>query len=324
LNLQIEKHEHNDITYPDGHRDQIDTVGYGGCSSQGYQCYPEFKTPKSWDGHWEQDIVDKRVIGGSVCTYINNEARHYESNHNCQIASDGTICNTECFEPNAGCPCYGIIYGRNNNTPLNTKPVFVKASYSTKPLPRCYCSSSPILIDLHGDGFQLTDTTRGVRFDFNADGTINGRLSWTAAGADDAWLALDRNGNGRIDSGQELFGNATAQPAPQEGEERHGFRALAVFDQAEQGGNEDGVIDNRDAVYARLRLWQDANHNGVSEAIELHPLTAPDVAAIELDYRESKRTDEYGNAFRYRAKVRDAKGARVGRWAWDVFLVTAP
>ncbi|MDQ1614023.1 MAG: hypothetical protein QOG00_3954 [Pyrinomonadaceae bacterium] len=110
LNLQIEKHEHNDITYSDGHRDQIDTVGYGGCSSQGYQCYPEFKTPKSWDGHWEQDIVDKRVYGGSVCTYISNDARHYESNYTCQTAGGCTTagwdgsCPPDTY-PNGGMCC---------------------------------------------------------------------------------------------------------------------------------------------------------------------------------------------------------------------------
>ncbi|HEX8458954.1 MAG TPA: hypothetical protein VF656_16795 [Pyrinomonadaceae bacterium] len=241
----------------------------------------------------------------------------------------GTTCNTECFESNSDCPCYGSGWlGRNYdkfpNKGFPQAALFVKAVYSTKPLPQCYCTSSPILIDLGGDGFQLTDSQHGVPFGFNGDGQIKGQLSWTAANTDDAWLALDRNGNGLIDSGRELFGNATAQPTPEEGEERHGFRALAVFDRTEQGGNGDGLIDGRDAVYASLRLWQDANHNGVSEAGELHPLAALDVAAIELNYRESKRTDEHGNAFRYRAKVRDAKGARVGRWAWDVFLVTAP
>ncbi len=129
---------------------------------------------------------------------------------------------------------------------------------------------------------------------------------------------LDRDGNGKIEGGRELFGNTTPQPTTPE---PNGFVALAEYDKLQQGGNNNGRIERSDLVFSSLRLWQDANHNGISEANEIHTLVSRGVHAIDLDYRESKRRDRYGNWFRYRAKVYDSHGTHVGRWAWDVFLL---
>lgn len=186
----------------------------------------------------------------------------------------------------------------------------------------CCASETPIVIDVLGNGFDLTNAQNGVNFDLDTDSTAE-RLAWTVPASDDAWLVLDRNGNGLIDDGSELFGNRTPQPTPTDGHARNGFLALAEYDKPNLGGNADGWITGVDSVYSSLRLWQDKNHNGVSESGELYALAQIGVARLELDYKVSKRFDKQGNFFRLRGKVEDARDAQMGRWAWDVILSRA-
>lgn len=197
--------------------------------------------------------------------------------------------------------------------------LFIAARCDDYDFDTCTCAGgynpSPIIVDVLGDGFRLTDANGGVGFDISNTGTVD-LLGWTRAGSDDAFLALDRNGNGTIDNGAELFGNYTSQPAPLDGSEKNGFWALTVFDK-----NGDGKINRQDAIFASLRLWQDLNHNGISEAAELHTLAELGLKSIDLDYKRSRRVDPFGNEFRFRSKVKDTHDAQLGRWAWDAFLV---
>ncbi|HEV7905639.1 MAG TPA: hypothetical protein VGO96_17495, partial [Pyrinomonadaceae bacterium] len=97
----------------------------------------------------------------------------------------------------------------------------------------------------------------------------------------------------------------------------NGFLALKVFD-----ANGDGVINANDPVYSQLRLWTDTDHDGRSDQGELTTLSARGGKNISTDFKTSRKTDRHGNDFQYRAKVADVKNANIGRWAWDVFLMS--
>ncbi|MFN3296889.1 MAG: RTX toxin, partial [Caldimonas sp.] len=112
----------------------------------------------------------------------------------------------------------------------------------------------PLAIDLDGDGIETVGVgSNPILFDHNADGIRTG-TGWLRG--DDAWLALDRNGNGVIDSGRELFGVDTliTDTNGQTRTARDGFEALRSVD-----SNGDGVFDPNDEAFSQVRLWRDLN-----------------------------------------------------------------
>jgi hypothetical protein len=176
------------------------------------------------------------------------------------------------------------------------------------------CGQSPVVLDLSGKGFQLTSATAGVMFDIVGDGTPI-QIAWTAGGADNAFLALP-GPDGLVHNGKQLFGNNTPQPS---GVTPNGFNALSAYDD-----NKDGVIDAKDAIFPSLRLWIDANHDGISQPSELHTLLSVGVNSISLKYKNTPKTDQFGNEFRYKARVNpDNPSGTVDRVAYDIFFVTA-
>lgn len=179
-----------------------------------------------------------------------------------------------------------------------------------------FCAQNdPIIISLADRQYRLTDLAGGVSFDLGDTG-VPSQVPWTHPESDEAFLVLDRNDNGTIDSGRELFGDVTPQHLT---DTPNGFLALAVFDDSLSGGNEDGRISAGDEVFARLGLWRDTNHNGYSEAEELTSLEAVGLEWIDLDYSESTRVDRHGNEFRYRSGSGWTGGET--RRIWNVFLV---
>jgi hypothetical protein len=158
---------------------------------------------------------------------------------------------------------------------------------------------SPIVVDTRRDGIELGPAGRGVSFDVNADGFPDS-VQWVRPRGDEAFLTLDRNRNGRVDDGSELFGVGT--PLFEGGTAANGFIALAQYDQPVLGGNDDGVISRADAIWPELSMWLDANADGVATRGEM------------------RRPDSFGlTSFGTIPKVRryvDAAGNSLPYWAW--------
>jgi hypothetical protein len=171
--------------------------------------------------------------------------------------------------------------------------------------------NTPIIIDTDGSGFHLTSEAGGVMFDFYGTGQPI-RIAWTDQGSTNGWLALDRNGNGKIDSAKELFGNITAQPTSKD---PNGFLALAVFD-----SNADGAINDEDTIWLKLKVWIDTNHDGISQPNELHSLDDVGIRQINLKYTDIPLVDQYGNKFRYKGSLKPLKDDEVDRVIYDVIL----
>ena len=144
----------------------------------------------------------------------------------------------------------------------------------------------PLTLDLDGDGFETTGATdSGVYFDLANNG-IKVRTGWISP--DDGLLALDRNGNGTIDSGAELFGDAT--PLAGGGLALDGLHALAG-----QDSNSDGYVDALDANWSVMKVWRDMNQDGISQSAELTSLAANNIALLSTARLVNSEVLENGN-----------------------------
>lgn len=144
--------------------------------------------------------------------------------------------------------------------------------------------SDPLIVDLDVDGIETRSMMGGYYFDQDVNG-FSEKTGWVSA--DDGLLVLDRNGDGVINNGGELFGDQTVLKNGRKA--ANGFQALAELD-----GNQDGKIDINDAVYSQLRVWQDINGNGVSEGGELKTLAEHGITSVHVTSTVSNTTDPQG------------------------------
>ena len=141
-----------------------------------------------------------------------------------------------------------------------------------------YVRRDPLILDLDGDGIEITPLSGNVMFDTNGD-TIKTATAWVSG--DDGILVWDRNGNGTIDSGAEIFGDEMIMSNGQKAQ--NGFEALKAMN-SDNNGDLNTVFDARDGLYSAVRIWRDLNQDGISQANELQTLAAAGVASIGLSY----------------------------------------
>lgn len=180
-------------------------------------------------------------------------------------AADGTEGSTPPAGQSAASGATEAVTAQIEARTVSRRELQVTAGEESEPVRR----QDPLILDLDGDGIETTGLARGVNFDLDADGSST-RTSFAAGG--DAFLALDTNGNGRIDNGRELFGDQDGAA--------NGFEALRRHD-----ANGDGRIDARDPVFDRLQLVS----AGADGEIRAELLRARGVQAISLDYQNSRR-----------------------------------
>ena len=137
----------------------------------------------------------------------------------------------------------------------------------------------PLVLDLNGDSKISTISRNNSNSYFNHDGdNVKYRTSWI--GKEDGILVIDKNGNGVIDNGNELFGNFTTKN--NEDMANNGFEALKDYDT-----NGDLIIDYRDDKFSELKIWQDLNSDGKSQTNELKSLKEAGISRLNLSHDET-------------------------------------
>ena len=165
------------------------------------------------------------------------------------------------------------------------------------------CSGSPLVLDLSGNGLSPTSNQTGVRFDLFNHGKV--QTSWIQG--DDALLAIDRNQNGTIDNGSELFGEGLNLDNQRS---ENGFSALSLVDDRRHGGNADGIVNSADKFFSELRVWNDFNTDGISQPNELRNLGLVGIKSLQLESTYTQGLlDIHGNDLGLRGSYQRTDGS---------------
>ncbi len=170
----------------------------------------------------------------------------------------------------------------------------------------------PIILDLDGNGLETVGLASNIHFDHDGDGVLT-KTGWV--GKDDALLVWDRNANGSIDTGAELFGDFTELPdgtlAP------NGFAALAALD-----SNGDGILDASDPAFAELKLWRDASQDGVSQGGEFITLADAGIVSLNLAHTLKNQGLPNGNTLSREGGFTRADGTSGGMGEFKLAIDT--
>jgi hypothetical protein len=188
---------------------------------------------------------------------------------------------------------------RPSGKPAASPVVTRSARGLTVSYPGLSTNCSTIVSTNQNSQYGLTSVEDGVQFDIDADGDLD-QVAWTEAGSDVAFLAIDQDGDGRIADGRELIGNHTISGITS---------ALDVLIELSSSSGMPSRLDRDNPVFAKIRLWRDTNHNGVSDAGELSRADN-ELSTIGLGYQPHRRIDSHGNQSRVRGfvHVRTAPG----------------
>lgn len=160
------------------------------------------------------------------------------------------------------------------------------------------CNVSPIVLDLDKNGFSFGGPATAVHFDIYGSGSPI-LMHWVVPNENDAFLVYDANRNGLVDDGSELFGNGSRMILQNNQLAPNGFVALGQHDLPELGGNNDGFIDPRDAIWSQLYLWLDQDADGTSTYDEMIALNELDLQHLETIPRDLHQFDQWGNWLPY-------------------------